>query len=801
MAETILVADVGLDSRLAGSDAVYTYRALPGTRVGAAHFVPLGPRKSLGYVVALREVGADDLAFPVSQLRNLGEPVMGLDLPTELIGVVHEVSRQTLSPLSVCLVPATPPGVRDRLATEYRLACENAPDGLTVAQQEVVNVLASGPIRETKAKPVPKGTKSSLRALVRRDIVQSFPIIVPFAPKKSATETLRLTPDHGAVENFLAGPGKKRPAQAVTLMRLQGSESASFTAQEIKALGQVSDATVAALTEAGLLVRTTAQTEPAQLPPTPNAAQQAAIDQVAEAVLAREPKDFLLYGITGSGKTEVYLRAAEVALKQGRQVLYLVPEIALTAQVIAQLRARFGHKVAVLHSNMSPGERMDSWLRVRSGDAPVVLGPRSALFAPLSNLGLIVMDEEHEASYKQESAPRYHAKRVARCLGQAFNCPPVLGSATPSVETFHEARNGQVTLLQLPTRAAAKAVLPTIEIENLTESYKDRIASVFAPKLSTAIQQTIDRGEQTILFLNRRAFAPFVVCRDCAHRFLCPKCAVSLALHRRENKLRCHHCGHLEPVPLVCPECESDKVNSFGVGAEKVEQTVTEQFSGAKVARLDRDIARKKGALEETLARFRSGELNVLVGTQMVAKGLDFPNVTLVGVIAADISLNIPDFRASERTFQLLTQVAGRAGRGEKPGRVIIQTLSADHPSIVATQTHDYEGLFEAIIRERKKAEYPPFVQIINVLFHGPDRESVFALSAVVGQKLAVGLPHSEVLGPVDCAIERLNNQWRRHLVVKLPIGVDYSVILEIVKGVETPKTRMVIDVDPYSMV
>lgn len=801
MAETLLVADVGLDSRLAGSDAVYTYLAESHVRIGGAHVVPLGPRTSLGYVLAVRQTTADELGFPVSQLRKLGEPVSGLDLPPETLATVQEVARQTLSPLSVCLVPATPPGVKDRLATEYRLSGSDLPEGLTPAQSEALKVLQEGPIRDTKAKPLPQGTKSTIRALVRRGLVSASVAVIPYAQRSSHTESLRLTSDQSAVEAFLAGPGKKRPAQAVTLMRMQGSENASFTGQEIKALGQVSDATVQALVTAGLLVRSDESEATAQTPPVPNQAQQAAIDGISQAISSREFERFLLYGITGSGKTEVYLRCAEAALKLGRQILYLVPEIALTAQVIAQLRARFGHKVAVLHSNMSPSERMESWLRVRSGDAPVVLGPRSAMFAPMSNLGLIVMDEEHEASYKQESAPRYHTKRVAEFLAKRFGCPLVLGSATPSVETFFEAQTGQTTLLTLPTRAAAKAVLPKIEVENLTEAYKDRIASVFAPSLATAIQETIDRGEQTILFLNRRAFAPFVVCRDCAHRFLCPKCAVSLALHRRDNKLRCHHCGHLEPVPLKCPECESDKVNAFGVGAERVEQTVTEQFTGARVARLDRDVARKKGALEETLAQFRSGALNVLVGTQMVAKGLDFPNVTLVGVIAADISLNIPDFRASERTFQLLTQVAGRAGRGEKPGRVIIQTLSADHPSIIATQTHDYEGLFRTVIEERKEARYPPFVQIINVLFHGPDRENVFALSAVVGQKLAVGLPEAEILGPVDCAIERLNNQWRRHLVIKLPVGADFSAILPIIKGIETPKTRLVIDVDPYSMV
>ena len=692
MPEKLRVADVGLDSRLAGSDAIYTYRATSDTVVGQANMVPLGPRQTLGYVISVREVDEDSLGFPSRQLKPLGKCVEGLSLPPESIELLHDVARETLTKLSVCLSLLTPPGINDRLVTSYKLIEHAEAGSLTAAQDEALQVLREKPIQEGKGKHIPRGTKSALRALVKKGLVEQVVAVTPFSERSKPKGHLRLNPDRNLIDKFLKGPGKRKPAQAITLMRLQGSESASFSVDELKSIGQVSEATINALVQSNLLVETAEQVASSAQIPTPNSHQQTAIDTISAAIREHSDANMLLYGITGSGKTEVYLRAAEEALRFGRQVLYLVPEIALTAQVIAQLRARFGKRVAILHSNMTPGERMESWLRVRNGEAPVILGPRSAIFAPVNNLGLIIMDEEHEASYKQENAPRYHTKRIAQLLAKRYRCPLVLGSATPSIESFHEAKTGKLQLLTLPARAHSEAKLPEVNIVDLREAYKDRTAAVFSPDLASALTETLQKGDQAILFLNRRAFAPFVVCRECGHQFKCPHCAISLALHRKAGKLRCHHCDYNEPSPKTCPSCVSEKVGAFGIGAEKVEEAVQIGFPEARVARLDRDIARKKGALEEILAAFRSGETNVLVGTQMVAKGLDFPNVTLVGVIAADISLNIPDFRASERTFQLLTQVAGRAGRGQRPGRVFIQTLSADHPSVIASQSHDYES-------------------------------------------------------------------------------------------------------------
>ncbi len=798
MPERILVAAVGMESRVAGSEAVYTYTARPGLKVGDAHLVSLGPRRVVGYILDIYETSPEDLGFDPAQLKPVGPQVRGMELPEPTLELVREVARQTLSSLPSALGPAVPPGTRDRLVATWEWTGRIPEEQASAALSETLRVLQEGAVVDTKAKPLPDATKRHLRQLEKMGLARAVMALAPAIARRGAQGNFRLTPDLEKVERFLSGPGRRRPAQSITLMRLQGSEAASFSTQEIKTLGGGTDQTVKALVDAGLLEQVVEAQRPVK-PPTPNSEQLTAIAAVSRSVADGLPDTFLLFGVTGSGKTEVYLRCAEEALRRGRQVLYLVPEIALTAQVIAHLRARFGPRVAVLHSNMTPAERLESWLRIRSGEAPVVLGARSALFAPVTDLGLIVMDEEHEASYKQESAPRYHSKRLAQWMAGHHGCPLVLGSATPSVESFFEAQAGETKLIRL-TKRAASAKLPTVHLVDLTETYREHRASVFAPPLHEALGETLANGTQAILFLNRRAYAPFVVCRDCGHRFMCPRCAVALSFHRRERRLRCHHCDFDSPAPDTCPECTGTKVSAFGVGAEKVEEAVATHFPTARVARLDRDVARRKGALEEIFTKFRGHEIDVLVGTQMVAKGLDFPDVTLVGVIAADISLNIPDFRASERTFQLLSQVAGRAGRGVKPGRVYIQTLSHDHPAVVAAQNHDFEPLYRALVEERQNAGYPPFCRLVNIVFTSPSRTEVVQHSAVAAQRLRVALPTAEILGPVDCAFERLHEQWRRHVLIKVASGSDLRPIQGAVNHMPSNRVKTVVDVDPYNM-
>ena len=808
----VRVADVAIDPRSGGADALYTYLADPAIALGEAVFVPLANRPTLGFVTDVYDATEEDLGFPIKDLKPIARIVEGLSLPAPVVELAKYIATETLSTLPAALALTGPPGVRDRLVTVWSLERHPGPEEkLTPMQKEVVRTLqdSGGTATESKGKRLEPGVVRALRALRKLGIVRQALKVHTVQEKRDQEQMLRLTSDTAKIERFLKDEGKRKPAQALTLMRLQGAERALLSAPEIKALAGVTETSIRALTEAGFLERFDDDKPSPGKAHTPNPAQQLAIDAIVDAITKRDARTFLLYGVTGSGKTEVYLRAAAEALRCGRQVLYLVPEIALAAQAITQLRDRFGRSVAVIHSELSPVERLKNWKHIRDGQCSVVVGARSALFSPLDDIGLIVVDEEHEASYKQESAPRYHAKNVARFLAQRHGCPLVLGSATPSVETFWEAEtaedrrtknNRSITLLSLPVRAAS-ARMPDVFVRSLSDGYKQGRPAILCPDLHEAIIETLERQEQVILFLNRRAYAPFIICRDCGHQMTCPNCAVSLSWHRRDGRLRCHHCGFQQTLPTSCPNCAGERLNPFGVGTEKVEENVAAEFPEARVARLDRDIARRKGALEETLAAFRSGDIQILVGTQMIAKGLDFPNVTLVGVIAADVSLNIPDFRSSERTFQLLSQVGGRAGRGRAPGKVIIQTFNPQHPSIVAAQCHDFLGMYESLKLERAEAGYPPFRRLVNILATGEDRGLVVKACDKAKELLLKELPKGGVLlGPVDCAVERVQGRWRRHLLLKLSPQDSAAWVGSALLGFSPKDVQVTVDVDPYTL-
>lgn len=800
MAELIRIAEVAFDARSAGSQALYTYAWIEEAAPGSLVLAPLGARVVLGLVASVRDVRERELGFPKARLRPIQSVVRDFDLPGITLDAIEAVAHRTMCSLPVAVSAALPPGIKDRLVTEWRVADKDAP-GLNTFQREALAAIvdSGGVAEESKLKSMAAARRKLLRSLAAAGALEQVVTVRPNPEKSRLTGKLRLTPNMEAIEKFLRGPGKRRAAQSMVLIQLQGSADSSFSPQEIKALTSATDVQIRALIEAGLLEKAEDFDARPQKPIVPNSEQQLAIDAICEAIDTRSYKRFLLFGVTGSGKTEVYLRCAEAALRQGRQVLYLVPEIALTAQVVAQLRGRFGQAVAVLHSNIGRQERLETWARVRRGDCPLVLGARSAVFAPLSNLGLIIMDEEHEGSYKQESAPRYHTKFAASQIAKASRCPLVLGSATPSIESFHEAEHGEITMVRLPKRAGA-AQLPSVQVVDLTQIYAERRKTIFTSELEDALEATLARGEQAILFLNRRAFAAFLACRDCGHTFVCPNCAVSLSYHKRIAALKCHHCGHQAKAPSECPACGGTSVAPFGVGVEKVEAMVSERFLGAKVARLDRDVVQRKGALEEVLTAFRSGEVQVLVGTQMVAKGLDFPNVTLVGVVSADISLNLPDFRAQERTFQLLSQVAGRSGRGQTPGRVIIQTLNVDNVAVACAQRHDYEAFYRHAISERNQAHYPPFCDLINVVVSGRIRPKVESAAKALALQLDRALPALTVLGPVDCPLERLHEQWRMHLLIKAKKADDLSSLRAELAGFSSDGAMVTIDVDSYSM-
>lgn len=499
-----------------------------------------------------------------------------------------------------------------------------------------------------------------------------------------------------------------------------------------------------------------------------NPEQRIAYEEISKKSADQEHQVFLLEGVTGSGKTEVYLQVIQDVLAQGQTAMMLVPEISLTPQMATRFKARFGSEVAVLHSGLSQGEKYDEWRKLERGEAHVVVGARSAIFAPLENLGVIIIDEEHETSYKQEETPRYHARDLAIWRGKYQQCPVVLGSATPSLESRARGQKGVYRLLKLTERANAQAKLPEVEIVDMREEMQRRLNSSFSEALEDKLRDRLAKGEQSVLLLNRRGYSSFVMCRDCGFVLPCPNCDISLTLHMDTKTMRCHYCGHEEGIPHRCPNCGKDKIRYFGTGTEKVQEELKQLIPEARVLRMDVDTTRRKGAHEKILTAFGDKEADILLGTQMIAKGLDFPNVTLVGVLNADTALNLPDFRSSERTFQLLTQVSGRAGRGEKAGEVIIQTFNPEHYTIQLAQHHDYESFFKQEMQIRHQTDYPPYYYTVKVTISHQEEmraaQKAFQLAEKLRQQLS---PQSILLGPTPGAILRIKNRYYYQLIIK----------------------------------
>jgi primosomal protein N' (replication factor Y) len=553
-------------------------------------------------------------------------------------------------------------------------------------------------------------------------------------------------------------------------------------------------------------------------PPNPSPAQRAAID----AILAGDPGQvFLLHGITGSGKTLVYIEVLrEVLRTQGRTAIVLVPEIALTSQTVDRFRGAFGDDVAVLHSGLSDGERLDAWQSLRRGERRIAVGARSALFAPLEQVGVVIVDEEHESSYKQSETPRYHAREAAIVRARAEGALVVLGSATPSLESWERADRGQSVRLTLPDRAAG-AQLPPVAVVDMRVAVREALAtrspqapydpalSVLSPALLAAIESRLTRGEQSLLLLNRRGFAAFVQCHACGDVQVCPHCSISLTYHRVPEALVCHYCQYQTDMPVTCPRCASDKLQRRGLGTQQVETLVAERFPEARIARMDVDTTSGKWAHTQILDRVGRGEVDILLGTQMIAKGLDFPNVTLVGVVDADTGLNLPDFRASERTFQLLSQVAGRAGRGPKGGDVIVQTRMPQAHAVRHALTHDYVGFVREELGARRTPAYPPFVHIANVVVSGVHQAAVAEAAAAAAQWVTTlmqrqGLRDLVLVGPAPCPIDRIKDRWRWHFLLKSSQPrLMTRVAHYIAARCPVPKDsdlRLVVDRDPVSL-
>jgi primosomal protein N' (replication factor Y) len=538
--------------------------------------------------------------------------------------------------------------------------------------------------------------------------------------------------------------------------------------------------------------------------PVLNEHQDRAFQTISNALEANTFKAFLLQGVTGSGKTEVYLRSIEAVLRLEKNALLLVPEIALTPAVAGQFFHRFGKQVAILHSAFGDAERAGQWRRIRDGQARVVVGTRSGVFAPVRNLGLVIVDEEHDGSYKQQETPRYHGRDVALMRARESGAVAVLGSATPSLESRYNADHGKYGLLMLPERIARRPLPSVVVVDMRMEFLETKRQATFSRKLLEEIGQRLGQGEQTMLLLNRRGFSSFMVCRACGERLVCTNCSVVLTHHRRDRRMLCHYCGYAEKIPSECPKCGSDYIQFLGTGSERVEDELHQYLPAARIARLDRDSASGKGAFEEILQGFRDGEVDILVGTQMIAKGHDIPNVTLVGVVLADIGLSMPDFRAAERSFQLLTQAAGRAGRGDTPGRVVIQTLNPDHYAIRFASEQDYEGFYKKELEFRKWLRYPPFAAFANVLVRAEKQEEALRLSTQLGLLLNPAPPGLRVMGPAEAPTLRLKNEFRYQILLKAAKRAMLRDVLNELRRFAAKEkwkaTALVIDVDPISL-
>ena len=531
---------------------------------------------------------------------------------------------------------------------------------------------------------------------------------------------------------------------------------------------------------------------------------------------------FLLHGVTGSGKTEVYMQAMTEVLGKGKSVIVLVPEISLTPQAASRFVGRFGERVALLHSRLSDGERYDQWHRIRKGEADIVIGPRSAVFAPMKELGMLIIDEEHSDSYKSDTVPRYHARDVAQKRGEFANCPVLLGSATPSLESFHRAKNGSYRLLSLPDRVLDRK-MPAVHIVDMRTELKKGNRTIFSDVLRSSIEERLERQEQIILFLNRRGHSTHVFCRTCGYVERCENCSISLTFHFETKRLVCHHCGDKRPTHPTCPQCGSPAIRYFGLGTEAVEQEVRKAFPQARVKRFDADSTTRKNAHQQILGTFEQREIDILIGTQMVSKGLDFPNVTLVGVIAADTSLNLPDFRASEQTFSLLTQVAGRSGRAELEGKVVIQTYMPEHYCISAAQKHDYLSFYAQEVEARGDLRYPPFSHVGILLLRGKDEKQVEEAAHVVRDQLQtwqtdqaaaaqlgekkddVGETEVEILGPAPAPLSKIEGKFRWHFLLRSNSVERISQLLKHLTdeppvAIKSNAIEFVIDIDPTSV-
>ncbi|MEK6814836.1 MAG: primosomal protein N' [Nitrospirota bacterium] len=670
---------------------------------------------------------------------------------------------------------------------------ESAPDEQAVVSEDLLDLARwvadyyAAPLGLVLKTILPPGFSDPEKAFAK----EKQEIRVALAPNAPAARR-RLTAKQEAVLALLQDFGGEMP---LTALRAAGASAAAAAALEKKGLVAFRKGEAARLAHPDTGERDTAIVL--------SEAQRRAVAEIGGAVRGGTFAPFLLHGVTGSGKTEVYLRLIQEIVREGGGALVLVPEIALTPQLIGRFVRRLGDAVAVLHSGLTDAERRDQWKRLRSGEARVAVGVRSAVFAPVDRLKLIVVDEEHDPSYRQDEGVRYHARDTAVMRAKRAGIPVVLGTATPSLETFHNAREGRYRPLDLPERAGG-AVFPTVRIVDLRGAKSGN--RFLSPDLLSAVEERLARSEQSLLFLNRRGWASFLLCRECGATLSCDHCSVTLTVHKGDKSARCHYCGHARPLPEVCPACGGTRMAPLGVGTEQIEEELKARFPSARVARMDRDTMGGRGAYIDLVRDLHEGKVDILVGTQMVTKGHHFPRVSLVGVVLAETSLMVPDFRATERTFHLLMQVAGRAGRGEVPGEAIVQTFVPGHPILAFVQEHDFAGFAETELSARREVRYPPFVRLVRVLITGTDEVRVSAAAARGAAAMReAGGKEIEVLGPAPAPLARLKGKFRWHVLLKgkepgrlKDLARRGSLAIQRVPGASS--LSVLIDVDPVGL-
>ncbi len=810
----------------------FTYRIPDGlteqVKPGTCVAVPFGKREAIGYVVTIEDAPPPDLdPEAVKDIHALVEGD-GASLPPAVLAAARWMARAYLCDLAVAVRCVIPDAQAAHVVRRVALAPDwesRLPEISAASHRRLVEALVSqgGAATEDELSEALDNARvaSPIALLRKRGVLEDRWTVEPPRAGARRVKGIRLSVAWDDAETAAAAREEKAPGQTRLLRTLAAAGGGPLPLSEALALAQSSPPAAKRLESDGLITfevlemrrRPFRFVAGAAVPPMLSGEQSAAVADITRRLDEHKANVALLYGVTASGKTEVYLRAIAETRRRERTALILVPEIALTAQVVDSFRARIGDRVAVLHSALSEGERRDEWQRIGRGEADVVVGARSAVFAPLSNVGLIVVDEEHEASYKQDSpAPRYHARDVAVARARASGATVLVGSATPAVESFYKAEAGEWGFLPLRQRVEFRP-LPTVDVIDLRTEFKKRSPGVFSETLQEAIADRLGKGEQTILFLNRRGFAMFLLCRDCGFTTRCPHCDVSLTYHAGARSLQCHHCDYRRAAPDLCPQCQGRRILPFGIGTERVEEEVRRLFPEARTLRMDRDTTAKKDAHLKMLRAFRSGEADILIGTQMVAKGLDFAGVTLVGVISADTALNIPDFRAAERAFQLLTQVSGRAGRGRKIGHVLVQTFNPEHESVAAAAKHDYETFYRREITNRRELGYPPFTRLANVIAQDEDGSAaearLRALSSHLGGRSLLdsgprvgGDDALEVLGPAPCPLSRLRGRYRWHLLLKASRTEVLRERLSAAFAALHPSERfgLSVDIDPMSL-